>query len=302
MLRPRTIIWGALLGLAFFAAASYTHAGAAGQANPVPAPCCTTAPEWYVNPDETDLKPTQQPFGLLFDGPSLIHHAVAPVGLADAPNDGAFGGHLFHGSMPLFKMETTLPYSTINKTSGGYWSSKITTGAGSQSMPLASLADFVGKATSNGGYTADTKVYSFGVGYAHDTGNKALVSWISFGGHKYNLACPKPTPSASSPSPSTSPSVTPTVVPTTPGATTQPPPTTEAPPTPDSTPTAPATPGTTPTDIFGGGGTGGTGTGGHLAKTGYNLAIPIGIGVSSILAGVFLLVMLYLRRRRTFVA
>lgn len=298
-IRPRTIVWGVLVGLGFFFALAYGHsAGAMGTPSYQPAPCCTTAPEWYVNDDETALKPTQQPLGLLFDGPSLIHHAVAPVALASAPTDGAFGGHLFHGSMPLFKMETHLPYSTINKMAGGYWSSKIVSGAGSQSMPLATLAEFVGKATSNGGYTEATVIYSFGVGYANDTGNKALVSWVSYGGHKYDLKCPKPSPSPSlsSASPTPSPSVA-SPTPTQAESPTLPPPTT-APPTPDATTPAPQTPGPTVTDVAGVGTNGGPGT---LAKTGYNLAIPLGIGVSSIVAGIGLL-LVYLRRRRSFVA
>jgi hypothetical protein len=296
-IRPRTIVWGLALGLGFLIALIYGHpASATGQSSHQPAPCCTTAPEWYVNGDETALKPTQQLYGLLFDGPSLIHHAVVPeVALKDAPTDGAFGGHLFHGSMPLFKMETHNPYSTVNKTVGGYWSSKIATGPGSQASPVATLADLAALAP----YGDTTTVYSFGVGYANDHGNAMLVSWISFGGHKYELKCPKPSPSpsASSPSPSVIPttpgSPTPTQPePTTPGATL--PPTTDAP-TPGPTTAAPTD---TPTSIV----VGGIGAPqGPLAKTGYNLAIPVGIGVSSIVAGVFLAVVA-IRRRRSFVA
>ena len=299
-IRPRTIVLGVLAGLGFFVALTYGNVGRAAEVpSQQPAPCCITAPEWYVNSDETALKPTQQPFGLLFDGPSLIHHAVTPVALADAPTDGAFGGHLFHGSMPLFKMETTAPYSTINKTAGGkFWSSKIASGDGSQSMPLDTIAALVGKWN----YTADTKVYSFGVGYANDSGNQALVSWISFGGHKYGLACPKPSPSpsASSPSPSVSPSTSPSVTPTTPSpqpttpspdATTPAVPTTE-PPTPGVTDT---TPGVIPA------GAGGIGTGGQLAKTGYDTAWLFGGGATLIALGVVLAVVAA-RRRRNFVA
>jgi hypothetical protein len=299
MFRPRTIIGGLALGLGFFVALMYGHpAGATTQPSHQPAPCCTTAPEWYVNPDETALKPTQEPLGLLFDGPSLIHHAVTPVTLASAPGDGSFGAFKFHGSMPLFKLETTAPYSTINKTPGGYWSSKIVSGAGSQSMPLASLADFVGKWN----YTAATMVYSFGVGYANDTGNKALVYWISFGGHKYELKCPKPSPSPSASSPSPSVSPTPSVTPThtlspTPTATaTQPPPTTEPAPTPTSAPTTDnPTPGVT--DVAGIGG-----PGGNLPTTGYNTTGVVLVGTALILLGGALLGLLAWRRRVRFTA
>jgi hypothetical protein len=301
-IRPRTIVRGLALGLGFLVALIFGHAaGATGQPGHRPAPCCTTAPEWYVNPDETALKPQQLPQSLLFDGPSLIHHAVTPIGLADAPTDGAFGGWLLHGVWPLFKLETTAPYSTLNKTTGGWWSSKIVSGAGSQSMPLASVAEFVGKWN----YTAGTKVFSFGVGYANDGGNKALVTWISYGGHKHGLGCPSasPSPSASSPSPSLSPtpSLTPTLgspTPTLPATL----PATTSPPTPDTTTPAPKptdTPGSTPTAIVAG--AGGIGGPGSLAKTGYNLGIPLGVGVSAIVAGLLLAVVAW-RRRRSFVA
>ena len=69
---------------------------------------------------------------------------------------------------------------------------------------MATLNDFVGKWN----YTASTTVATFGVGYANDAGNAALVSSVTYDKKKYNLTCypPKPSPSASSasPSPSTS--------------------------------------------------------------------------------------------------
>lgn len=296
MFRPRTIILGALVGIGFWIALTIGHQAGASAVQPShPAPCCTHD-DWYVNDDETDLKPEQTPFGMLFDGPSLIHHALTPVTLADAPEDGAFGGHLFHGSMPLFKLETHLPYSTINKTSGGYWSSKIATGPGSQAIPVAHIADLAPLAP----YTDATVVYSFGVGYAHDTGNKALVSWVAYGGHKYDLGCPPPSPSTSpsaSASPTSSPvgTPTPTVAPTTPGPTT-PPPTTSAP-TPASTTPIGTTPSGTPAPIPGAGGVGQ----GPLPKTGSPVAYIAGGGVALIAMG-FVLLGVLVRRRRTFVA
>ena len=164
---------------------------------------------WYVNPDEEKLLPKQYPSGLLFDGPSLVHHATGPTPLASGALDGAFTTHyvpnLSKGVKPLFKLETTAPYSTINKTgAGAYWSSKISSGSGSQSSPVATLAALALLAP----YTDATKIYSFGVGYANDQGNAALVTSITFDGHVYELGC-KASPSAS---PSSNPSSNPSSV------------------------------------------------------------------------------------------
>jgi hypothetical protein len=161
--------------------------------------------DWYVNPDETALKPRQLRDGLLFDGPSLIHHKpAATYTLAQVPGSG-FQARLYEGVLPLFKLETSAPYSTLNKTADGkWWSSRIASGEGSQGQPVSSPADLVGKWN----YTAETTVLSFGVGYANDVGNKALVTSVSFGGHVYGLAC---RPQHHSPTP------TPSETPTTPG-------------------------------------------------------------------------------------
>ena len=166
--------------------------------------------DWYVNPDETALKPKQLPRGLLFDGPSLIHHKTSGYTLKNVPTNGTFAAHVYAGARPLFKMETSNPYSTINKSATGkWWSSKIAASElGGQSNPVDSPADLIGKYT----YTETTTVASFGVGYGNDTGNKALVTAIRFGSHFYSLACrphhPKPTPT-----PSTSDTGTPTPTP-----------------------------------------------------------------------------------------
>ena len=167
---------------------------------------CTT--EWYVNSDEEALLPEQKPQGFLFDGPSLAHRLIAlPIPLATAPTNGSFSADLLVGVMPLFKMETLAPYSTINKTPGGkYWSSKIASGSGSQSSPVDTLAQLAVLAP----YNVNTKLYSFGVGYANDAGNKALVKSVSYGGHTYSLACVPASSSASvTPSTSTPPVTTP---------------------------------------------------------------------------------------------
>lgn len=186
----------ALLVLSGLALATAANAGIA-----VTSQC---ANGWYVNDDEETLMPAQKPGGLLFDGPSLVHHLVAPgvpMTLDKVPGDGAFTtAGAITGVKPLFKMETTAPYSTINKTADGYWSSKITTGAGSQSEPVASPALLVGKWN----YTMETTVYSFGVGYANDSGNKALVTSVTFGGKVYTMACAPGASASASPSKSAS--------------------------------------------------------------------------------------------------
>ena len=161
--------------------------------------------DWYVNPDETALKPKQLRTGMLFDGPSLIHHQTSGYTLKSLPTDGALAAHVFAGARPLFKLETSNPYSTINKSATGkWWSSKIPAASpGGQSDPVDSPADLIGKFT----YTDATTVASFGVGYGNDTGNKALVAAVRFGPHFYSLGCrphkpshsPTPTPTPTSP-------------------------------------------------------------------------------------------------------
>jgi LPXTG-motif cell wall-anchored protein len=178
----------------------------------------TTAPpcnaSWYVNPDETALKPVQEKTGFLFNGPSLIHHATSGL-LSNAATDGSFVATVKTGVAPLFKFETSKPYSTINKTSAGlYWSSKIASGEGSQALPvtLAKLATLAP-------YTAETVLISFGVGYANDTGNTALVVSLTYGGQVYLFSCKPPvtTPPATT---TTKPPVTTTKPSTTPPPTT----------------------------------------------------------------------------------
>ncbi len=164
---------------------------------------------WYVNPDEGNLLPEQVEEGLLFDGPSLVHHATSFT-LLTVPTDGSFEADVETGVAPLFKLETLPPaqYSTINKTSAGtWWSSKIAAAdPGGQSNPVASPANLVGKWN----YTEATTVFSFGVGYANDAGNKAVVSSVTFNETTYDLTCrPEPTPS---PSPSISATVEPVAV------------------------------------------------------------------------------------------
>lgn len=145
-------------------------------------------PGWYVNPDEENLRPEQKPNGLLFDGPSLIHHAAAGK-LADL-QPGSFTADVTVGVAPLFKVETTAPYSTLNYVGPGnlWWSSKIAAGVdGGQGKPQT--PEWF---TTHTPYTADTVLLSFGVGYANDAGNTALVKTITFAGESYDMACPTP--------------------------------------------------------------------------------------------------------------
>jgi hypothetical protein len=168
--------------------------------------------DWYVNPDEAALKPKQLRSGLLFDGPSLIHHKSPAYTLKNVPTSGAFAARVYAGARPLFKLETSVPYSTINKSATGtWWSSKIPASEpGGQSNPVDSPADLIGKFT----YTEATTIASFGVGYGNDTGNKALVASVSFGGQDYRLAC-RPHHHEPTPTPTTSDTGTPTPTPTT---------------------------------------------------------------------------------------
>lgn len=223
---------GALIGALVLTApaqatdTSYAPTGSTG---------CPNATGWYVNQDENgdgnpaadtvDLRPAQKPFGLEFNGPSLIHHATTSntgIKLADV-TAGSFSADLKTGVLPLFKMETANPYSTINLTGAGkYWSSRIApSDLGGQSNPVNSAGDLVGKWN----YTTTTVVSTFGVGYAKDTGNAALVKSITFAGRTYSLTCApplqttspgpikKPIPTKSTARPSSSPS-SPVAVPT----------------------------------------------------------------------------------------
>lgn len=145
------------------------------------------SPGWYVNPDETKLTPVQKTEGLLFDGPSLVHHTADGL-LSEAATDGSFVAVVKTGVAPLFKFETNKPYSTINKTAAGlYWSSKISTGPGSQGDPV-SLAKLATLAP----YTDATVLVSFGVGYANDAGNTATVTSVTYAKVTYSFVCTPP--------------------------------------------------------------------------------------------------------------
>lgn len=214
----RMIGWLALaVGVAAFAVLGLT-ANPAAATNPHPVES-TCHEGWYVNPDEEALLPEQVEEGFLFDGPSLVHRSITQVKLADAKG-ASLTADVETGVAPLFKFETLNPYSTINvRADGKVWSSKILSGPGSQDDPVNSVTLLPGIAP----YTNETVIYSIGAGYANDTGNKAVVSSITYGPTTYDLSCeveesPSPSPSASasgSPSPSASTSTGTTAGPTT---------------------------------------------------------------------------------------
>jgi hypothetical protein len=166
-----------------------------------------------VNQDEVSLLPLQTPAGFVFDGPSLVHHQ-ADV-LLTALNGVDFEAEVMLGVAPLFKVETS-PYSTLNYVGGGkWWSSRIAPGdEGGQDHPVTpavmATLPIIDKSWDDAtSYDPDTRVISFGVGYANDTGNKALVSSITFLGQTYDLTCtPATSPPASTPPVTTAPPTT----------------------------------------------------------------------------------------------
>lgn len=189
----RVLSWATM----FVALFAIVGMSAPAQAAPVVSDCLAG---WYVNDDEGDLLPTQVETGLLFDGPSVVHHATAPVALKDV-EEASLKAVDVTGSAPLVKLETSKPYSTVNVLPGGLsWSSRIPAAEeGGQDKPvsLAALGELAP-------YTAETRVATFGAGYGNDSGNKAMVTEITYG-KAYPLACTKPT---SSPSPTVKPSAT----------------------------------------------------------------------------------------------
>jgi LPXTG-motif cell wall-anchored protein len=200
----RALITLTAVGAAALTSATVASAGASASGEPIPVESARLQ-DWYVNPNEEALLPEQLEDGLLFDGPSLVHHSTNHT-LATVPTDGTFDATVETGVAPPFKMETWDPYSTLNKTADGkWWTTKIATGDGSSSAPVDSPADLIGKSWTDDSdgtmqtYTDATTVFSFGVGYANDTGNKALVSSITYDGEKYDLTCwpPEPTTTAS---------------------------------------------------------------------------------------------------------
>lgn len=201
----KTLIGAAAVALGLTGAALAFTAPAQAAGGPVVSTCNTG---WYANPDET--APAQVEGGFLFDGPVQVHRATS-LDLADV-RAGTFVANRVIGAKPLFKLETTNPYTTINVTpEGKFWASAmLPENTGGQNKPVDKVADLVGLDTKPGKpkLTSDTKVTTFGVGYGNDTGNKALVTSITFHGTTYDLSC-KPASESPSPSPSQSQSQSP---------------------------------------------------------------------------------------------
>lgn len=191
------------------AAVLLTVTASAASANVDVTTSCSTG--WYVNDDEGALAPVQTNEGLKFDGPRLVHHDFGPIKLVNL-TPGSFTADVQKNSAPLLKYETInvddsghfVYYSTVNQTKSGealFWSSKIPAGdEGGQDHPVA-----IDMLITLWHYNADTLVTSFGIGYANDTGNTAIVTSITFAGTTYPFIC----------SPSTTTPTTPAAKPTT---------------------------------------------------------------------------------------
>lgn len=187
-----TLVAGAVLAL--------TGATAAHAATPWDVPVkdsatCPNATGWGVGEDEKNLIPTQVPEGFQFKDASLVHHLVEKDGgltLAEV-RPGSFVADLVDGSMPLIKLETTSPYTTINQTPDGkFWATAMTYDQeGGQGHPVDTVADLADKPTKDGvpPLDAGTRVRTFGIGYANDNGNQAVVRSLTFQGKTYALSC-----------------------------------------------------------------------------------------------------------------
>jgi hypothetical protein len=257
----------ATVGLALAAPAQASETAPAAQ--------CPMPKDFYGNPDEQGNLPTPLYVGLFFEGKDLIHHATAPIDLADMDHVGVGFTSPDNPDKVLFKVETSAPYSTIiTNPDGKLWSTAMSYDQeGGQGHPVAKYSGLVGKDTKPGKakFSADSKVVTFGVGYAVEDGT-AIVSSISFHGKDYDLTCKPPvshtsapaaTPSSSTPKPHTS------------------------------------------TSHVAGAGTGvqgGSGSTGALAITGLNVWAVTGVGVGIVAVGGALLAALTARRRITFKA
>jgi hypothetical protein len=207
------ILAGVAVAGALLIPAAPASAATPDGAHPVTTTCAPLR-AFYGNPDEKALVDNVKsgPFGFTFTGPSLVHHAMALTSLADTPKHAELSQSGTVGNPALFKLETTAPYSTVNlntygPNAGKWWSSKIPTGPGSQNDPVTGPADLAVLAP----YTADTRVFSWGFGYANDTGNVTQIKSVTWMGVTTSLMCkltasplppnPKPTKPAAKPGP-----------------------------------------------------------------------------------------------------
>lgn len=233
---------------------------------------CPNLTGWPDREDEVYPKVTAG--GLEFGDKTNIHHAIAPLDLADV-RPGSFTATGPADDQLLMKLETDTPYATIVVTSDGkFWSSKIPADQpGGQSHPVAAAVDLVGLAALPGKtLTANTHVVTVGLGVGNGPGAGRLVSSVTFHGHRYDLTC-EPTPSSSSPSPASS----------------------SASPKPSKTSGTPKPHGSSSSP--GAGAVAGGSNGGALAITGSSTDLIVGLGaVAMALGGVALFAV---RRRRT---
>ena len=171
---------------------------------------CPNLRGWYVNDDETAQRPAATTDGLLFAGKNLIHHATAPIDLADMDKVTA-GYSSTNSGKVVFKVETSAPYSTIiTDADGKLWSTAMTADQpGGQGHPVVKYSDLVGLDTKPGKahFDAGSAVTTFGVGYWTEDGTTTVTA-IDFHGKTYDLSChpAKPTPSGSSSAPTAKPS------------------------------------------------------------------------------------------------
>lgn len=183
------------------ALAALTLAGPASATTTTPGPSfetCANLAGWYVNPDETDRRPTATVDGLKFEGNDLIHHAAATT-LEDL-NHGTFAASPQPDQTSFFSVEVSGDgkYGTLRWNSAeGYWEA---TSQGEQHHDVSpvALADAFPIHLSH-------KVVSFGVGYTNTPpGTVAtVVSSVSFSGKTYALTC-APVVQTTSPAPHTS--------------------------------------------------------------------------------------------------
>lgn len=165
---------------------------------------CPNLKGWYVNDDETAQTPTPTVDGLLFAGKDLIHHATAPIDLADMDKV-TTGYSSTNSGKVVFKVETSAPYSTIvTQPDGQLWSTAMTYDQqGGQGHPVAKYSELVGLDTKPGKahFTADSAVVTFGVGYWTEDGTSTVTA-VDFHGKTYPLDCkPAATPSSSASNP-----------------------------------------------------------------------------------------------------
>ncbi len=162
-------------------------------------------PGWYVNPDETDRKPTSTEAGLKFAGDDLVHHAVSGLSVADL-KPGEFVASPAPDQPSFFSVEVngegSGKYGTLRwNTSTSKWNMVANGGTFYEDTDPVKVVTAAGKGTS---------VISFGVGYTKNppgTVETTVVS-VKFGGKTHSLKCqPEPEPTKTSASPSPSPSV-----------------------------------------------------------------------------------------------